>query len=113
MVAQIGLSQSNLQVLVRTHVPFEPVARPFAKGGDTWWMMDVVFPDGRTVMVSKARRKNERKIWKQLSALHRFLQSTLPEVESFAVSNTLSKSDRGNVAQDKRASGATRRGKRV
>ena len=85
MVPDVGLNQSELQLLVKTQTAFELVAVPSKDGDATVWTMDVVLGNGDRVMISKARRKTEPKVWKQLSALHRFVNTTIPEVERFTV----------------------------
>jgi len=85
MVPTVGLNQSELQLLVKTQTAFELVAIPMKDGEATLWTMDVVLGNGDIAMVTKARRKTERKVWKQLSALHRFVHTTIPEVERFTV----------------------------
>ena len=85
MVLDTGLSQSELKLLVKTQTAFELVAVPRRDGTTMVWTMDVVLGNGDKVMVSKARHKTEHRVWKELSALHRFVKSTIPEVERFTV----------------------------
>lgn len=85
MVPNEGVNQSDLQLLVKTQAAFELVAIPSIDGGATVWTMDVVLGNGERVIVCKARRKTERKVWKELSALYRFVNKTIPEVERFTV----------------------------
>ncbi|MEM7284460.1 MAG: hypothetical protein AAF438_22920, partial [Pseudomonadota bacterium] len=47
--------------------------------------LDVMLANGENVMVSKARFKQVRRTWKELSALYRFVASTVPEVERITV----------------------------
>lgn len=113
MVDEVGLNQAELQMLVRTQAPFQLVARSFKHGRQIWWKLDVVLSKGETVTVCKARRRHERKVWKQLSALQRFVQTTVPEVENFTVSNAPAKLDRQGTRHDKKKSRRTKpRGKR-
>lgn len=71
--------------MVKTQAAFELVAVSHHEGAKTVWTMDVVLGNGDRAMVTTARRKDERKVWKQLSALQRFVHSTIPEVERFTV----------------------------
>lgn len=68
-------------MLVKTNSAFELVAVPFTEGTKTRWTLDVVLGNGERAMVCTTRRKDERRVWTQLSALHRFVRSTIPEVE--------------------------------
>ena len=87
MVPETGLNQSDLKLLVKTQTAFELVVTPSKDGDTTVWTMDIVLGNGDKVMVSKARRKTERRVWKELSALYRFVNNTIPEVERFTVLN--------------------------
>lgn len=102
----VGLNQSDLQLMVKTQAAFELVAVSHVEGTKTVWTLDVVLGNGDRAMVTTARRKGERKVWKQLSALHRFVHSTIPEVERFTVltapvdrkGTNNAKNDSGDVA---------------
>jgi len=87
MTTKVGLNQSALQLLVKTQTAFELVAVPRLEGTTTVWTIDVVLGNGDKAMVTTSRRKDEPKVWKQLSALQRFVQTTIPEVERFTVLN--------------------------
>lgn len=105
MVPNDGVDQSDLQLLVKTQTAFELVAQPSVDGEATVWTMDVVLGNGERVIVCKARRKTERKVWKQLSALHRFVRNTIPEVERFTV---LTAPDPLGIDHDNKKTGTTR-----
>ena len=110
MVPNDGLNQSELQLLVKTQTAFELVAVPLQDGGATVWTMDVVLSNGDRVMLTKARRKTECKVWKQLSALHRFVYKTVPEVERFTVLTTPLTPEQQGTDHAKRSAEATREG---
>ena len=78
---------------------------PVVDGTAIVWTMDVVLGNGERVIVCKARRKTERKVWKQLSALHRFVLSTVPEVERVTF---LTAPDQQGTDHDKKNPGAAR-----
>ncbi len=82
---QSGLTQSELQALVRANAAFELVARSLKRDGETWWTIDIVLSDAEPLFISKARSKEERRVWKQLSALQRFLATEVPEVGRLTV----------------------------
>jgi len=82
---QTGLTQSELQALVRANAAFELVARSTKRGQETWWTIDVALSGAEPLFISKARSRSERRVWKQLSALERFVATEVPEVERFTV----------------------------
>ncbi len=80
-----ALDQAQLQGLVRARAVFELVATPVNDSAEPGWVLNIVLANGERLTLSKTREKGRRRVWKQLSAVHRFLQSTVPEVERFTV----------------------------
>jgi len=95
MVNDGTLDQAQLQGLVRAQAAFELVAEPVKTGEETRWVMDVVLANGERLWLCKTRQKDQRKAWKQLSALHRFIENTVPEVDRITLL-TAPRSERGS-----------------
>jgi len=88
MTSYNGIDQSELQLLVATQTVTSVFALPIGDGGKLVWAIDVEFDNGDRAMLTLARRRTERRVWKQLSALHRFVSTTLPQIESLTVMTT-------------------------
>ena len=81
-----GVDQAGLRLLADARTKFELIAIPVRRGDATWWGLDVVLRrDGRRPVVKAQRKRSERKVWRQLSALYRFVRDTVPGVEQITV----------------------------
>ncbi len=80
-----GIDQSELQLLVTTQTVTDLFAIPIRKADKVVWAIDVKFDNGDRAMLTLARRRTERRVWTQLSALHRFVSAKLPQIESLTV----------------------------
>ena len=80
-----GLNKSELQLLAKANTVLELIALPIKDGGRTVWALDVVLSNGDTKMLTRTRLKDKHRIWKQLSALHRFVLKAAPEIDQFTV----------------------------
>ena len=100
MAGDDGLNESDLKLLVMAKTAFELVARPLKDGRRIWWTIDVVLGDGKAVMLTKARRKYQRKVWRQLSALYKFVRATVPDVERITVLMDPEPYNKGDLKDD-------------
>ena len=81
-----GVDQAGLRLLADAGTKFELIAVPKRRGDATWWALDVVLShDNRRPVVKAQRRRSERKVWRQLSALYRFVRETVSGVSQITV----------------------------
>ncbi len=81
-----GVDQAGLRLLADAGTKFEFIAAPMRRGDATWWALDVVLShDDRRSVVKAQRRRSERKVWRQLSALTRFVRETISGVSQITV----------------------------
>ena len=81
-----GVDQAGLRLLADAGTKFELIAAPMRRGDATWWALDVVLShDDRRSVVKAQRRRNERKVWRRLSALYRFVRETVSGVGQITV----------------------------
>ena len=80
------VDQAGLRLLADAGTKFGLIAAPKRRAGATWWALDVVLShDDRRPVVKAQRRRGERKVWRQLSALYRFVRETVPGVSQITV----------------------------
>ena len=81
-----GVDQAGLRLLADAGTRFGLIAAPMRRGAATWWALDVVLShDDRRPVVKAQRRRSEKKVWRQLSALYRFVRETVPGVSQITV----------------------------
>ncbi len=75
-----------MRLLADAGTKVELIAAPMRRGDATWWALDVVLShDDRRSVVKAQRRRNERTVWRQLSALYRFVRETDSGVSQITV----------------------------
>ena len=81
-----GVDQAGLRLLADAETKFGLIAAPIRRGDATWWALDVVLShDDRRPVVKAQRRRSERRVWRQLSALYRFVRETGSGVSQITV----------------------------
>ena len=81
-----SVDQAGLRLLAGAGSKIELIAMPIKRGDAVWWTLDVVLSrNDRRPVVKAQRRRSERKVWRQLSALHRFIGETVPGVSQITV----------------------------